>query len=248
MSHVLVLLVAFCVGTCLGFAPDNRIVGGKKVKIEEHPYQLTFQQSGRHLCGASIISRKWAVTAGHCVGGRASTYRVGAGSRHRYNGTFHNVSEIVRHPEYDFAAIDYDIALIKIDDEFSYGSAVRPIQLPERDLQGGEVVNITGWGAVQQGGASTNDLMATSVPTVDRLVCSKAYKSVRPITDRMICAGQLKVGGKDSCQGDSGGPLSANNTLYGIVSWGYGCAQPKFPGVYSNVAYLRPWITSVTGV
>ncbi|XP_032452115.1 trypsin 5G1-like isoform X1 [Nasonia vitripennis] len=134
----------------------NRIVGGKEVNIEEHAYQLTFQQSGRHLCGASIISRKWAVTAGHCVGGRASTYRVGAGSSHRYNGTFHNVSEIVRHPEYDFAAIDYDIALIKIDDEFSYGSSVRPIQLPERDLQGGEVVNITGWGAVQQLRASKN--------------------------------------------------------------------------------------------
>lgn len=101
---------------------------------------------------------------------------------------------------------------------------------------------------LQQGGSSTDDLMAVSVPIVDRLTCSEAYKSVKPITNRMICAGQLNDGGKDSCQGDSGGPLSANDTLYGIVSWGYGCARPKFPGVYSNVAYLRPWITNVTGI
>ena len=48
--------------------PDHRIVGGKKSDIQNHPYQLTFQRYKSHMCGASIISRKWAVTAGHCVG------------------------------------------------------------------------------------------------------------------------------------------------------------------------------------
>ncbi|XP_058804495.1 transmembrane protease serine 9-like [Phymastichus coffea] len=228
--------------------PDHRIVGGVEVDIVRHPYQLTLQRSGLHTCGASIISRKWAVTAGHCVGAETSLYRIGAGSSSRIHGTFHKVAKVIRHPNYDSAAIDYDIALLKIEDEFQYGDNMRPINLPERELLSGEIVNVTGWGATSQGGASSEQLMRVTLPIVDRKTCEDVYTRVKPITQRMICAGQLKTGGKDSCQGDSGGPLSANNTLYGIVSWGQGCAQPHYPGVYSNVVFLRPWITNVTGI
>jgi len=52
--------------------------------------------------------------------------------------------------------------------------------------------------------------------------------------------------GKDSCSGDSGGPLMrvAGSTVYqvGVVSWGIGCGKAEFPGVYTRVASLLPWI------
>merc|ERR1711872_1174603 len=57
------------------------------------------------------------------------------------------------------------------------------------------------------------------------------------IADSMICAG-LDAGGKDSCQGDSGGPFMCGNQLSGVVSWGYGCAEAGYPGVYTQTSYF----------
>ncbi len=66
----------------------------------------------------------------------------------------------------------------------------------------------------------------------------------------MVCAGYPE-GGVDTCQGDSGGPLfadgSAGRRVVGVTSWGNGCAQEGFPGVYARVAdtKLRTWVESV---
>jgi trypsin len=63
----------------------------------------------------------------------------------------------------------------------------------------------------------------------------------------MICAA-VSGGGKNSCQGDSGSPLVIGSQLVGVVFWGVGCAEDEFPGVYSNVATLRSFVTENTGV
>ncbi|RZC41457.1 Trypsin domain containing protein, partial [Asbolus verrucosus] len=46
-------------------------------------------------------------------------------------------------------------------------------------------------------------------------------------------------------QGDSGGPLVCGGVLTGVISTGNECANPKYPGIYSDVQYFLPWIKTV---
>lgn len=64
----------------------------------------------------------------------------------------------------------------------------------------------------------------------------------------MFCAGEVNVGGKDACQGDSGGPVTWNGMVIGATSWGFGCAYPNYPGVYTDIAQYRDWVDSQTNM
>jgi trypsin len=97
-------------------------------------------------------------------------------------------------------------------------------------------------GATREGGSVSSRLLKVSVPVVSQTQCRNVYGS--QLTDRMFCAG-VDAGGKDSCQGDSGGPIvDSSKTLIGLVSWGQGCAEAGYPGVYARVGAFTSFITS----
>ncbi|XP_049809287.1 trypsin-3-like [Schistocerca nitens] len=120
-----------------------------------------------------------------------------------------------------------------------YGT-LQAVSLGSTKPSAGTAVTITGCGSLSSRGS-------TPPPPsfVARASCNPAYGG--RITQRMICSGEDE-GGKHSCQGDSGGPLVEGSTQYGIVSWGRGCAQAGYPGVYANVANLRSSISQVSAV
>jgi trypsin len=131
---------------------------------------------------------------------------------------------------------------------FTYGVRVQPIKLTDTEPAAGDLAVVSGWGTLSSESSSLpSQLQAVEVDITSRAVCNNAYAEYGGITINMIC-GAVPGGGKDSCQGDSGGPLVVRNSLVGIVSWGIGCAEPDYPGVYSNVATLKSFVTDETGV
>ncbi|KAJ4451726.1 hypothetical protein ANN_03196 [Periplaneta americana] len=153
-------------------------------------------------------------------------------------GSTRRISKIIIHPR--FQTYDYDIALIKVAQPWQFTESIKPIAMTSTPPSVGTCVIVSGWGHLTQGGVSPMHLHHVDVIILDFNVCAHAYRGLTP---RMICAG-TPYGGKDACQADSGGPLVVGDKLVGIVSWGYGCAQKHYPGVYANVYVLRNWVMS----
>nr|AAN17336.1 serine protease [Pyrocoelia rufa] len=223
---------------------DGRIVGGKDTTIEDFPHQVSLQLYGGHACGGSIIASNIILTAAHCThlrSARIMSIRYGS-SIMDDEGTVMDVSEVLQHPSYNPATTDYDISLLILDGSVVLSHKAQIINLvPSKSPEGGRSAFVTGWGAIYSGGPASKQLQVVEVNEEDREACKSAYDG--DITERMIC---FKDAGQDSCQGDSGGPLVSSDGQIGVVSWGYGCADPRYPGVYSHVdnEHLREYIES----
>ncbi|XP_021966516.1 trypsin-1 isoform X2 [Folsomia candida] len=161
-----------------------------------------------------------------------------------------DVEEIIMHAEYDRNKIKNDIALLKLSQPVDIVNTIRPVCLPADSSESydNEKAIVAGWGATEQGGSVSSTLQKVVVPIIPNKVCNWRTLYLGQITDTQICAGELSSGGKDSCQGDSGGPLVVNRgengqkLLVGVVSFGFGCARPFAPGVYTRVSKYPEWI------
>ncbi|XP_069486856.1 neurotrypsin [Ambystoma mexicanum] len=245
----------------------KRIIGGINSLRGGWPWQVALRLKsshgdGRLLCGATLISSCWVLTAAHCFkryGNNTRSYAVRVGDYHtlvpeEYEEDI-GVEQIAIHKEYRPDGSDYDIALVRLQGPEEqctrFSSHVLPACLPlkrERPQKTAPNCYITGWG--DTGRAYSRTLQEAAIPLLAKRVCAERYKS--RFTGRMLCAGSLHDQKHvDSCQGDSGGPLmcerpGGNWVVYGVTSWGYGCGVKDSPGVYTKVSAFRPWIKSVT--
>lgn len=229
------------------------IIGGEETTTEENPFVVALTTpEGFQFCGGTIVAPTKVVTAAHCTdGSSAADIRVVAGrtSLSAGGGTTAGVTDIWIHPAWNSAALTNDASVLTLDTALSQP----PVPLAssaDADLYtAGATSTVYGWGVTESGSAS-DTLRKVDVPVTADDACAASYKgSFDPVS--MVCAG-LAEGGKDSCQGDSGGPLTGvggdgTRKLIGIVSWGQGCAEPNFYGVYGRVSTFHDELLAQIG-
>lgn len=172
------------------------------------------------------------------------TIRAGS-SFANVDGQIVNVEKAFIHPHFDLKHMDYDVCVLKLKTNTTIDNA-ESIELIEHNgtLSEGTVGIISGWGAIFDDGPLALRLHTVEVMILDHKQCQMHYRP-QLITDRMFCA-DVPGGGEDACHGDSGGPFVVKDgKLAGIISWGLGCANANYPGVYTNIAAVRNFIDNI---
>ncbi|AWP14081.1 putative tissue-type plasminogen activator-like isoform 2 [Scophthalmus maximus] len=245
----------------------HKIVGGSFTPIESHPWVAAIFHRDKFLCGGSLISPCWVLTAAHCFG-EIGTTKIRHLSVHLGKNAINNtdadreqsftVEELIIHQKYDHYSLDNDIALLRIESR-NGGCAVksasaRTVCLPpfHTQLPPRFQCSIAGFGMESYPvGRYSQKLKQAEVSLLSRTECESELYYGERITKNMFCAGSPDWS-TDACKGDSGGPLvcdlSGRMFLFGVVSWGEGCAEKNKPGVYTQVTKYNKWIAAKTGL
>ncbi|KAG9342957.1 hypothetical protein JZ751_015173, partial [Albula glossodonta] len=200
----------------------HRIVGGAAAQEGFWPWQVDIQLGSDHVCGGSLITKDWVLTAAHCFPdpGAVSSYVLYMG-RQQLSGfnqfeTTSRVRRVVIPPGYSSPQEGQDMALIQLASPVKWTDHIQPICLPDANIlfPSGTLCYVTGWGHIQEGGSGP--LQEVEVPIIGQASCQSMYQ-LQPSSDRTWVQA-------------------------GVVSFGLGCAQPNQPGVYTKVSAFSNFI------
>ncbi|KAK9720325.1 Trypsin [Popillia japonica] len=234
---------------------SGKIVGGAEVERNSIPYQvaliLTHPQY-TFLCGGSLISRRFVLTAAHCVEDVISGEVIlGA---HRYEEIEEGQVRVQAtkfhiHSGWNASFFINDIATIELDEEVELSDKIQLINLPSRADASNTFANergrVSGWGIYSdEAGTLSPVLRAVDVYVMTNSDCNDLLGVIQP--SHVCIAG---TGGVGSCGGDSGGPFVVGDKLIGQVSFGVvlGC-ELGWPSVFTRITSFLDWIEANSDV
>ena len=236
----------------------QRIVNGiNGTKAGHIPYQLQVKYETVVICGAVLISSRYALSAAHCFDKAflIKQYQIVAGAFYNYNqfGTLKDKTVQMRyikkvtqlnHPKSGQRKehMNPDIVIIEFDAPFEFTPFVKPACLPSKPALMGTKCITSGWGQITTNineAAKLLPLQVLELEISDWNQCSKAMHGYGHdyVKDHELC---VRTPFKGPCYGDSGGPLvcatDGGATIHGIVSrGGNSCADPEEHGIYVDV-------------
>ncbi|XP_037039761.1 brachyurin-like [Bradysia coprophila] len=237
----------------------GRIANGQPANQNQIPHQcVVLSPVGRafSLCGGSIISAEWVLTAAHCAVGYYQ-YNLRFGSiTSTIGGQVQTSFESISHPDYNSKNLNNDIAIISIPTPLTFSPSIQSIRLPTNSQIGSTFRDVSavvsGWGTTSHGSSTSQTLNWAGMRVISNGECSDVF-GADVVVDHVVCATGSGGPTQGHCPGDSGSPLTilegGVRTQIGVVSFGAaaGC-DLLYPSGYMRTANFIHWINEQTGI